>query len=66
MPQAVSGIILIFVCNKGTDMMTVCEQHFYERVPSALIDLVDAVKKLTKEVAELKEEIKGLKEDSAE
>ena len=47
-------------------MMTICEQHFYERVPSALIDLVDAVKKLTKEVAELKEEIKNLKEDSAE
>ena len=46
--------------------MTVCEQRFYERVPSALVDLVDAVKKLTKEVAELKEEIKGLKEDSAE
>lgn len=46
--------------------MTVCEQRFYERVPSALNDLVDAVKKLTKEMAELKEEIKNLKTDSAQ
>lgn len=47
-------------------MITVCEQHFYERMPSILLDLVKELSKLNKEVAELKEEIKNNKKDSAE
>ena len=39
--------------------MTVLEQRFMEVVPSTLRDLVKAVESLTKEVAELKEQLKA-------
>lgn len=38
--------------------MTILEQRFLEVVPSTLRDLVKAVESLTKEVSELKEELK--------
>lgn len=39
-------------------MMTVLEQRFMEIVPNTLRDLVKAVENLTKEVKELKEQLK--------
>ena len=39
-------------------MMTVLEQRFMEVVPNTLRDLVKAVEHLTKEVKELKEQLK--------
>lgn len=39
--------------------MTVLEQRYLERMPSILLDLVKELGKLTKEVAELKEELKN-------
>lgn len=41
--------------------MTVLEQRFMEVVPTTLRDLVKAVESLTKEVAELKEQLKAEK-----
>ncbi len=41
--------------------MNALEQKFMERVPSILIDLTKAVEELSKEVAELKEELKTRK-----
>ena len=43
--------------------MTVLEQRFMEVVPSALRDLTKAVENLTKEVAELKEQLKTAKSE---
>ena len=43
--------------------MTVLEQRFMEVVPSTLRDLVKAVESLTKEVAELKEQLKAAKSE---
>ena len=43
--------------------MTVLEQRFMEAVPSALRDLAKAVENLTKEVAELKEQLKTAKSE---
>lgn len=41
--------------------MNVLEQRFMERMPSILIDLTKAVEELSKEIAELKEELKTRK-----
>lgn len=42
--------------------MTVLEQRFMEIVPNTLRDLVKAVENLTKEVKELKEQLKKTEE----
>ena len=39
-------------------MLSVLETRFMERMPSILLDLTKAVESLSKEVAELKEELK--------
>jgi len=41
--------------------MNALEQRFMERMPSILIDLAKAVEGLSREVAELKEELKTRK-----
>lgn len=41
--------------------MTTLEQHFMEQMPRILRELTSAVEGLTKEVAELKEELKSAK-----
>ena len=46
--------------------MTIIEQDFMRRVPSALFELVKAVESLTKEVSELKEELKKAKGEGDE
>lgn len=38
--------------------MTVLEQRFMEQMPRLLHDLLEEVEQLTKEIAELKEELK--------
>lgn len=38
--------------------MTVLEQRFMEQMPRLLRDLLDQIEQLTKEVAELKEQLK--------
>ena len=43
--------------------MTVLEQRFMELVPTALRDLAKAVENLSKEVAELKEQLKTAKSE---
>lgn len=40
-------------------MLSVLETRFMERMPSILLDLTKAVESLSKEVAELKEELKN-------
>lgn len=45
--------------------MNALEQRFMERMPSILIDLTKAVEELSKEVAELKGQIKTANELSA-
>lgn len=44
-------------------MLTNCEVNFYTRIPNLLFDLVEELKKLNKEVAELKEELKAAKSE---
>ena len=44
-------------------MPTVLETRFMERMPSILIDLTKAVENLSKEVVELKEELKAAKSE---
>ena len=43
--------------------MTALEQRFMEMVPSTLRDLTKAVENLTKEVAELREQLKTAKSE---
>lgn len=43
-------------------MLTNCEVNFYTRTPNLLSDLVKAVESLTKEVKELKEQLKKAEE----
>lgn len=44
-------------------MPTILETRFMERMPTILIDLTKAVENLSKEVAELKEELKAAKNE---
>ena len=44
-------------------MLTALETRFMERMPTILIDLTKAVESLSKEVAELKEELKTAKSE---
>ena len=44
-------------------MPTILETRFMERMPTILIDLTKAVENLSKEVAELKEELKAAKSE---
>ena len=44
-------------------MLTALETRFMERVPTILIDLTKAVESLSKEVSELKEELKTAKSE---
>ena len=44
-------------------MLTIAEDTFMKRMPSAVLDLVKAVEELTKEVKELEEVLKKQKEE---
>ena len=43
--------------------MTVLEQQFMQRMPSLLLDLIEETKKLRKEIAALREELKNKNEN---
>ena len=47
-------------------MLTALETRFMERMPTILIDLTKAVESLSKEVAELKEELHTAKKTDGE
>lgn len=53
-----NDFIYPFKKQNNTRPMTILEQRFMETMPNILSDLVDEVKKLRKEMAELKEQLK--------